>query len=119
MTIPLRSDSDFVFYSKLAIIPVLENELRDCSISEKDKVIDVVSGYFADQIKTKNGIRIELGLLLRGVTEDSKKLKEEGIDFKEMGIKIPKIRVVLDQKSVEYLRSRLMQGLITSSFCES
>lgn len=108
--------SDLVFPPKLVMILALQNELKDFNESPgKDKVIEVVSGHFADQIKTKNGVRIELGLLLRSMTEDPEKLKREGVDLKEMDIKPPNIRIVLAQKPVEYLQFRLIRGLFNST----
>jgi hypothetical protein len=112
--------SDLIFHPKLVVILALQNELKEVQDGPgKDKVIEVVARHFADQTKTKNGVRIELGLLLRGITEGSEKLKKEGVDFEEMDMNVPNIRLVLDQKSVGYLQLRLIRGLFNSSFYES
>lgn len=90
----------------------LRNQLpKDINTKEKEKVIKVVSKYFANQDKTKNSIRIESGLLLEALAENSE--KKPG--FEDLGIAFQKKEVLLPREVINKLRGPILIALLNST----
>ncbi len=92
---------------------ILGRELpKDLCTKDKEKIIKVVSEYFADQKKTKTNIRIESGFLLTAL---SGTLSKDEVDFNDIGMSIPTERISLNEDAIDKLRGHLLSALLSAS----
>ena len=114
----IKSNSSLKSFPPQPIISsILQRELsKNINPEEKEKVIRVVSNYFANQEKTKNNIRIESGLLLGALIRNS---GEEGINLEELGMVHPQEKVTLPIGAIEALRGNVLTALLNATICKS